>query len=192
MSQRTLAVAIGPAEFRHDHPRLFDALQAAFPVHFVDAGPTSEPPAAFIGIGIAGAALAENLMATPCLLAETREGGQSSPRPARFGSDLPRMLRGSALSESYATPLQEPTSGVILATLDGMAAWVRDGDRHCIGCLPAELAAGEPLRDRLVPGRCLSLIALIHFLRLVTTDIAFTPPRLPRMPARTATTSAWR
>ncbi len=50
--------------------------------------------------------------------------------------------------------------------------------RDVLAPAPAELAPGEALRDRLVPGRSLALLALVHFLREIAAEHAYAPPPL--------------
>ncbi len=92
----------------------------------------------------------------------------------------------------------------VLATVDGSPAWVLgttagpprprmpptdlaenratvEADRgarlELLAAAPAELALGESLRERLAPGRCLALLALVHFVRRVAgIDDAGEPP----------------
>jgi hypothetical protein len=112
---------------------------------------------------------------------------------------LARPLRGGALTERWVDPLPErapaggphelPLGYATLASAGGAPAWVltspagttaatappsgrvEDSSPHeLVAAAPAELAPGEALRERLAPGRCLALLALVHFVRRVAHD----------------------
>jgi hypothetical protein len=130
----------------------------------------------------------------PRLLADGEEqpdvGGP--PRALSFSHDrvLARPLHGACLSEARCTALapdgrlerddaRAPGGAlegeIVLATLDGAPAWTRAASDELrtqrVACAPAELGAGEALRERLEPGRCLALLALAQFL----SGLAATP-----------------
>jgi hypothetical protein len=128
---------------------------------------------------------------------------QCSDEPA-----LARPLRGAALSDAHALPLAavanvDPHAGsstgapadrhaapstvapsgraeLVLASIDGLPAWVLDAGRaapaYRIACAPAELGEVEALRERLEPGRCLALIGIVHFLRELTEERRWQAP----------------
>jgi hypothetical protein len=87
---------------------------------------------------------------------------------------LARPLRGARLTDGYAGTLEHvERNEIVLATLDGIPVWT---DRR-VACAPAELRVGEALRERLRPGRCLALLALVHFLGDITVHLR--PPAPP-------------
>ncbi|HSZ68836.1 MAG TPA: hypothetical protein VK756_00600 [Solirubrobacteraceae bacterium] len=109
---------------------------------------------------------------------EEQPDANTPPRALMFSRDpaLSRPLHGARLSETHCAA-RALAGGVrdgevVLATLDGTPAWTRaarDGEHGApptqrVACAPAELAAGEALRERLEPGRCLALLALAQFL----------------------------
>jgi hypothetical protein len=117
---------------------------------------------------------------------------------------LARALHGAQLSDRWTDSLPTQALGpgqVTLAATDGAPAWVLapaatelvaaapDGaatepdaatpdtaPAELVSAAPAELAPGEALRERLAPGRCLALLALVHFVRRVTRDRALQAP----------------
>ncbi len=80
-------------------------------------------------------------------------------------------LRGARLTDRRCGPLpaQALAPGQLtLASIGGAPAWVAEGANHAhelLAAAPAELAEGESLRERLAPGRCLALLALVRFLQ---------------------------
>ena len=120
----------------------------------------------------------------PSLTLHGEETIRAAVRSLALASDsaLARPLRGAALSDSYSAALSDAGADeVVLATLDGAPAWVLD--RHAgassqrVACAPTELEPGEALRERLCPGRCLALLALVHFLGELTVGLR--PPSPP-------------
>ncbi len=80
-------------------------------------------------------------------------------------------LRGASLADRHCGPLpaQALASGQLtLASIGGAPVWVAEGANHThelLAAAPAELVDGESLRERLAPGRCLALLALVRFLQ---------------------------
>jgi hypothetical protein len=89
---------------------------------------------------------------------------------------LARPLRGARLTDRRCGPLPVDVLAagqLALATVDGAPAWVAGGPNRAhelLAAAPAELAVGESLRERLAPGRCLALLALVHFIQSVSTE----------------------
>jgi glycosyltransferase involved in cell wall biosynthesis len=169
-------IAVVPASARELRPRLFAALESAFAVSFSDDPMTAADdrlPDAVIGFGVAGAAAVTLMPGVPALLALNAESElPQAPQPACFGNDraVPAALRGGRLSEAHAA-IQEQLSVAaddhVIATLGARVAWKAsaDGTLNTVCAMPCELEPGEALRQRLRPGRFLSLAALVHFLR---------------------------
>jgi hypothetical protein len=127
------------------------------------------------------------------------ETPHATPLPLALAADptLARPLRGAQLTDGYARPLDHAGEDeLVLAAFDGAPAWTlgpRNGahagvcagtpgrrqgaPHHRVSCAPAELRAGEALRERLRPGRCLALLALAHFLAELTAHLR--PPAPP-------------
>ena len=183
--RRDLAtVAVVPARERRARARLFDALEAAYPVRFEGRDPGGLRGADGVyAIGANGAI--EGGRPTLAALAEETDRAQArravvlARNPA-----LPRPLHGARLSESRtsAPPLPLVAAGDdVLATLDDVPAWVVHGRhpvRQWVATAPADLKEGEALRNRLTTGRCLALLALIQFVRDLTAPHGWEVPPL--------------
>jgi hypothetical protein len=168
-----LRVGILPAEEHRRRPRLWSALEGAYPVSFEarERGAVGELDA-LIAIGDDEAGARAEI---PCLLVEGEErvDAPAPPRALAFSEDtaLARPLRGARLSEAHCAALVAETAltqATVLARLDGAPTWTHTttGARSTqrVACVPAELEQGEALRDRLAPGRCLALLGLAQFL----------------------------
>jgi GR25 family glycosyltransferase involved in LPS biosynthesis len=171
----TVGVGAGVAATR---PRLLAALESVLPVRFV---PGDADRASLDALIAARAdAVAEDL---PVLRAAGDEEPDGRPQRSavRFAQDatLDPRLRGSVLSDAHLRPLSEdPDGAAVLARCGDAAVWTRRGSVQDVGVLPAELGPDEALRERLEPGRCFALLALVHFLREVSAVHAWTPPPL--------------
>jgi hypothetical protein len=186
---RPARIGLFPAGERHTRARLFTALEQAYPVRF--EGFASGEDTCWDGldglVSIGPECPAALPLETPCLHAVGEERPQDAPiAPIALAEDpaLARPPRGARLTDRWAgsLPAQALTRGQLtLATAGGAPAWVVDGrppgweardgaDRELVAAAPAELEEGEALRERLAPGRCLALLALIHFLRRVTRE----------------------
>jgi hypothetical protein len=70
----------------------------------------------------------------------------------------------------------------ILASSAGQPVWIRRAagqePQFWSAVPPAELIAGESIRDRLRPGRFIGLLPLVHLLGAVTREARWTPPPL--------------
>lgn len=177
-----MRVGVLPTGEYERRQRLWSALEDAYPVRFegrergavdgldaivaIGAGDYREDDDSGSGDGPAD---------IPRLLAEGAEPANATATPGAlaFSHDaaLSRPLRGARLGEAYCGAIAAPAAlerDVVLATLDGAPVWTRvraDADAvRRVACIPAELAEGEALRERLEPGRCLALLALAQFL----------------------------
>jgi hypothetical protein len=171
-------VGIAPSQERRARARLLDALEALYPVRFEAREPGDlRGLDALITVGAVGSHPLATLVAT---------GGElpsMTPRPVVLADDeaLERALRAARLHDGATGPLpsrEVSEGGTVLATVDGQPAWIARGDTHVVAAFPDELAAGELLRERLLPGRCLALLALMHFLRGLTASRDWRPPPL--------------
>jgi hypothetical protein len=99
-------------------------------------------------------------------------------------AQVDRRLRGRTLAEQTHQPRQLPPGfGEVLATRGSAPVWATrlDAGEHATylaACAPDELAADEPLMDRLRPRNFEALVPLVHFLRIVTAGRAWEPPPL--------------
>jgi hypothetical protein len=172
-----LRVGVVPAAEHAARARLFAALETVYPVRF--EGRTAGEHAdldALVCIG-EGAAVA------PCSLPRlTAVSGESEPGRAlgvEYADDraLDRALRGARVHESAATPIAPTAGATVLARMDGAPVWTLAGDTQVIAAAPEELGPDELLRERLLPGRHLALLALAHFLRGLTAPADAQPLR---------------
>ncbi|HVR05194.1 MAG TPA: hypothetical protein VMS02_04075, partial [Solirubrobacteraceae bacterium] len=170
-----MRIGVLPAAEHARRERLWAALEEAHAVRFEgrEAGALRELDAV-VAFGAEAAADVARA-GLPGLLAYGAElGGRTTGaiELARSGA-LDRPLHGARLSDAHAVALPSEAEGAhageVLARLDGRPAWTLSGEPtaplHHMGCAPAELGAGEALRERLEPGRCLALLALVQFLR---------------------------
>jgi hypothetical protein len=158
------------------HARLLAALEAVEPVVFAAAGDDALDAMLLLGADEAppGARL-------PWLrLAGTTAQDDSAERLLVFGgpeSGLERVLHGARLHERGAGVLAPPGPGaVVLATSEAGPAWCRQDGGETVAAALGELDDGEALRDHLMPGRCLALLALTHFVRALAGDRGWRPP----------------
>lgn len=161
-----LRVGIVPAHEHAARPRLLAAIERILPVTFEarDAGDWRDLDAV-VSFGPAGRdAEASGL---PVLVAEAGEvAGSAAPVAVPAAAPVDRILRGARLTEAHTRPLTgTQAGGAVLATIGDVPGWTRHGRLERIGAAPDELDEGEPLRQRLAPGRSLALLALVHFLR---------------------------
>jgi hypothetical protein len=176
-------VAVSPPTEQPRRARLFGALEEALPVRF-------EPRKWGEWRGVDAAILMRHDEAEPqhppvglrCLVAP----GWAEPDVVTEGEvDLAcshfvdARLRGRSLRDARAAgvggrrPLE---SGTVLASCGGQALWTRRGSIDHVALAPDELASDESLRDALVPGRWLSLLPIVHFLREVAAELAWEAP----------------
>jgi hypothetical protein len=171
-----LRVGILPARALTQRARLLGALEAAEPVRFVAAGADVDVDAVVV-FGPCDVALPAGV---PVLVAAGDEAAAQAPRAVGLGAALELPLRGAQLSDRHAAPLPATVLGpapTVLASVDGLPAWIRAGEREIVSCAPDELGPGEALRERLAPGRCLALLALVHFLRAAAGERRSAPLR---------------
>jgi hypothetical protein len=172
-------VAISPPAALASRRRLFAVLEAALPVRF---------EAREIGAwdGAAAAVLFETeppsdsrIPTFSALFSESEVPGE--PRLVDFGvAQVDRRLQGQSLAERYG-PREKMMGGegaTVLAAAGADPVWLVRGRAHLATATPAELAPGEPLRERLRGGRFLALLPLLHFLRTVSADAGWAAPPL--------------
>lgn len=179
-AHRPLRVGVVPAREAVACARLLGALERVLGVTF-----EGREPGDVGGLDVVVAWGAEQGVAAadvPCMAfsgAERRAERQAALTVAA-GAPVDRVLRGARLSEEYGRPLSgagQPGDAV-LAELDGAPAWIRRGSLELVAVAPAELEEDEPLRERLRPGRCLALLALVDFLRRAAPGRAWERPPL--------------
>lgn len=93
---------------------------------------------------------------------------------------LDDRLRGGLISGEWSPDrLRDVRDCEVLAAVGESPAWIRchsPQTYEVVSVDARELAAGERLRDRVEPGNCLALIALIQFLRAVVGQTWSAPP----------------
>ena len=179
-------VAVVPPAAFHARPRLLGALAQALPVRFEPRAPGQwRDVAAVVRIGAAAAAAPPPL---PCLDAQADEppvrpgAAAATVRLAARDEELDARLHDAALTDApvaatAALAATEPAA--LVAARGGEPLWLRSaGGRERVAVAPRELDDGEMLRSRLEPGRCLALLALVHFLRRAAQAELFDAPPL--------------
>ncbi len=181
--RKTLRVGVFPAHAQSKRARLFEALEAVYPVRFESYGDSSgcnELDALLVLGAQAPGALPAGVPSLQAIGEERlRDGGDALVTLSEVAHAQP--LRSAHLSDGWSSPLPEQARApeqLVLATIAGTPAWVLAGNRDAGDCpqqlvsvAPAELEAGESLRERLAPGRCLALLALVSFLQDLTRDL---------------------
>ena len=171
-------IGVVPALERTRRRRLFDALEAAYPVSFIGRDTGSwRGLDAVLGFLHAGGTGAVDPPPVPGLWYHGDEGPASWGRSIRFADDprLPAALRGARIPDSApdgSARLPLTSEDAVLAGTPTLPVWTRQtvglSSRDDVVIAPAELGRGEVLRNRLMPGRCLAMLALTQFLRDVT------------------------
>lgn len=187
-------IAVHPAREFESRPRLFAALEQAIPIRF-EALPIESWRGADAALLISPSpADLEAASRAGVRLYAALQGKAEHARSARVefadAPTLDRRLRGQLLTDcSVPTEraIESQDSDLIFASSSGIPLWVRRGDNitpvDLVALAPEELNDAESLRDHLrtdVTGkeRFIRLLPLIHFLREVTADIAWSPPPL--------------
>jgi hypothetical protein len=166
-------VAVRPETALRARPRLFAALEDAFPVAFSNVGAEAE-----IVFGNAGSG-----RRLPTLVFEGDEARAGGPAQIRLTEEaaLDRRLRGLLLVGRPSAALSvNADADRVLATTEAGPVWARAAGRatqiRVASTLP-ELEPPTALRD-LLAERPLATLALIEFLRAVGGDHAHRPPPL--------------
>jgi hypothetical protein len=181
---KRVRVGLVPGAERETRARLLDALEAMYPVRFVPCDATQPGELdALVCIGEGALAVAESLApGLPRFVAMGGERADASPRPVDLADDvvLERPLRGARLHDGAVTALpgELAAGGKVLASLEGAPCWILRDATHVVAAVPDELGDDELLRERLVPGRCMALLALTHFLREQSASRSWRPPPL--------------
>jgi hypothetical protein len=162
---QTSRVLVAPAAALAARPRLFAALEAAYPVTFTSAA--DAPIEATIRF--AEHSDEAQVGAPPALIFGTSPRPGIRPATVRLagGDSLDRILHGLSFEDPLDGPDATGAEREVLASADGYAVWTRDRgpapvDRVA-STLP-ELAPDQTLRQ-LLDARTLSLLALVEFLR---------------------------
>jgi hypothetical protein len=181
-SQASIAVGVFPARELDLRPRLFAALEAAFPVRFEGrkAGEQRDLGAA-VEICRVGISEATGIPVLSFLVAEQTAGGEPVPQILEAVAELDPRLRGATLPDAHlgaaihSGARIEAAAGVLAGCL-GEPTWTRTGNLETALIAPGELGADEALRERLCLSRSAALLPLVHFLRELTAPIRPQPP----------------
>jgi hypothetical protein len=178
-------VGVYPGAELRRRPRLFAALSEAFPDVRFEAREASQTAGLAALIEIGGEREARSAAATGLrALAALSPEGEASPAAMVDLADagaLDRRLRGQALPDRHlsgVTRLAAQSGTEVLADIAGAPVWIREGRLDIVAVAAAELAEGEPLRDRLSAERSLASLALLELLRELTAETAWRPPPL--------------
>ncbi len=185
MSDTTL-IGVSPPDAVSTLGRLFEALAEAFPVRFVPANgdATFQARLALPGDGGEDARHEDTV---PVYQVSASQSGTPAATEVVFqdADELDARLRRQRLSDGQAKgapPLAPAPGETVMALSGGKPVWTRQEQESAfayrVALGPAELAGEEVLRDQLKAGCFLRLLPLVHFLREVTVDAAWTPPPL--------------
>lgn len=175
------AVAVTPAAALRSRPRLFAALEQAFPVRFHAGESESAASIHFCDNPEGTGTDCQRDGAGPRLLVGDNPGSGARSQTVAFAAcgPLDQRLRGLAIADPLDGPsLDSVGDDDVLAVAAGHATWTRScGPGHIerVGSALPELGADEALRDLLLL-RPLATAALVSFLRTIASDGAFTPP----------------
>ncbi len=181
MSERVV-VGVRPGAERTRRRVLFDALEEAVGARFVaweGEDPAGLDAVLAFGTGARRETLPPGLPSMACA-GEERPGAEAVTLVIADDPGLERPLRRATLSErSPLAPLAVPEGCRILARAGAVPVWTTGpGGHREVALAPAELAPGEALRERLAPGRCLALLALLDLIRAAAADDAWSRPPL--------------
>ena len=176
-SDSLIRVDVAPREAYERRPRLFAALEAAFPVEFQGVGRGNADAA----IVFATPAATPDVASGPTL---TLLGGVQTDQP--FGaiaftdsSAVTRPFRGRTLTDSSAGPRLPSTFddwGTALATSGTGPVWMARDMRFAAASWPEELEPDGTLREHLTAGRFMGLLPLAHFLRELSVAASWAQP----------------
>jgi hypothetical protein len=174
---KTIAVS-PPAEYEH-RPRLFRALEQALPVRFVGRQVDDYRDVDAV-ILLAKAGVSEPMPAGLPSFVATGTDARESEGTVDIGSStlIDASLRGRSLSDRRAGGIQglSPEGAPVVAACGNEVLWTISEAVDRVALAPHELGTTDSLRDALVPGRWLSLLPLVHFLRGVTNEVDWNRP----------------
>jgi hypothetical protein len=169
-------VAVCPPAEYECRPRLLRALEEALPVRF-----EGRELGSYLGVD-AAILLATETEAMPAGLPSFVAAPWGSREVAgtvdlRSSPLIHPGLRGRSLSDRRAGGIKglSAQGDTVLASCGAEIVWTT-GEVDRAALAPDELGPNDSLRDALVPGRWLSLLPLVHFLRRVTSEVGWDPP----------------
>ncbi|HEU4735768.1 MAG TPA: hypothetical protein VFS48_01920 [Solirubrobacterales bacterium] len=181
-----VVVGVFPASALAEREALFAALAEAFPVRFEGRGDGELSGLdGVIAVGSSNFAKAAAETGVRALALLVPEGKTDLTAVAQELSDLPELdhrLRSSPLPDAWLSgslqagaSLGEVGRASVLASCGDRPTWSRAGLLDLALLAPAELEAGEALRERLCDGRSAALLPLACFLRELTAAIRWQP-----------------
>jgi len=172
-------VGVFPPRAHAARKGLFGALERMLPVHFE---PRTEGEWRGLDAAVVLDDIVDSTLPVPTFAAAKVPRSGSSGR-VRLGDSpaLDRRLRGVDIAEegigSFA-PLAPADDEQVVAASDDGPVWVAGRRGARVTVAPGELGTHETLGDRLRAGRFLGMLSLVHFLRDVSAEHAWTPPPL--------------
>jgi hypothetical protein len=176
-------VGVRPASALAARPRLFAALEAAFPVEFRRSSPGTPPPSAVISIAedpgagvrpdVAGAGV-------PVFVVAGAAADDVPPEVVHMvgGSAIDARVRGIRLEDRLAhLPLERSDGDDVLAVARSGPVWTRRGTVDRVRAALPELGPDQVLYA-LLSRRPVAAVALVQFLRRVCEPAGWRPPPL--------------
>ena len=157
---------------------MFGALEQALPVRFEgrEPGDYGGVDAAML---LADGAVHDVPGRLPSLVAAERRVRDLAGTVEMGSSPLiDQSLRRRALLDDRAGGVQglSDQRGTVLASCGGEVLWTRLDAVDHVALAPEELGSNDALRDALMPGRWISLLPLVQFLRDVAGELRWTRP----------------
>ena len=182
---RRILVGVGPAGTLRERPRLFAALERAFPVKFVNLGEAVSPEAIVWSGGPPPEqtpARRETAAPTLALTGEEARPGEVEDVLLQRSTVLdPRLREVTLLGQRVSKPLVPGAYEEVVALATTSARWCIErgpiARYRVAGALP-ELEGRDVLRVGLSGEHALSVIALVHFVRAVSRRVDFVGPPL--------------
>jgi hypothetical protein len=180
-------VAVSPGGALAARPRLFAALEAAFPITFGPVSAVFSPSAIieFVERGAQGSGPEAVNDRVPKIVfdGEMLAGGGVDDVRMLARSAVDRRLRGVTLAGQLPGAALRPRGRAdeVLAEDSSAARWTLSrgaAEVHRIGGALPELSPTTILRDALMSGHSLSVVALTHFLRALCAEDDFRAPPL--------------
>jgi hypothetical protein len=178
-------VGVHPGAELRRRPRLFAALSEAFSEVRFEAREDGETAGldALVELGGEREARRASAAGVRALAALAPEGEPGSTVLVELctSAGLDRRVHGQELPDRHLhgrVRLEAERNAEVLACTAEAPAWIREGLLDVVAVAPAELAEGEPLRDRFGAGRFLALLPLLELLRELTAETAWRPPPL--------------
>src|SRR5580765_1097435 len=177
-SDSPIRVDVTPREAYEQRPRLFAALETAFPVKFQVSGSGNADAAIVFATR---AASSEGVCGpTLTLLGDAQTDQPFAAIAFADSSSVPRPFRGRTLTDSstgQALPGTYDDSGQVLATSSTGPVWMAGAEGQFVAASrPEELGSGATLREQLTVGRFMGLLPLAHFLRELSAAASWEQP----------------